>query len=89
MVILDNQISLNDISKIEDHMYFESDEMVKEVADIDKGIIALNAELHSDFENMLLEIGSDHYSLYGFNIYYDGEIKFDTMINPLRNREAG
>ncbi len=26
---------------------------------------------------------------YGFNIYYDGEIEYDSMINPPRNRAAG
>ena len=40
-------------------------------------------------EQMLLENGSDQKSLYGFNIYFDGEIEYDSMINPPRNREAG
>ena len=74
---------------MEDEMYFNEDEMVKAVADIDKGILALNAELHSDLEQLLLENGSDQKSLYGFNIYFDGEIEYDSMINPPRNREAG
>ncbi len=70
-------------------MYFNEDEMVKAVADVDKGILELNAELHSDLEQMLLENGSDQKSFYGFNIYFDGEIEYDFMINPPRNREAG
>ena len=45
---------------------------------------------HSDLEQMLLENGSKQQSLYGINIYYDtGEIEFDSLINPPRNREAG
>ena len=32
----------------------------------------------------------DNMNLYGINIYYDtGEIEFDSLINPPRNREAG
>ena len=50
----------------------------------------MNAELHSDLVQMLLERGSNQRALYGINIYYDsGEIEFDSMINPPRNREAG
>ena len=89
MIVLEDAISLIELSQLEEHMFFEEDEMVKAVADVDKGIIALNAELHSDLENLLLEQGSEQRSLYGFNIYYDGEIEYDSMINPPRNREAG
>ena len=47
-------------------------------------------ELHSDLEQLLLENGSKQQLLYGINIYYDnGEIEFDSLINPPRNREAG
>lgn len=89
MVILDKVIPLSEISELEQDMFFNEDEMVKAVADIDKGILALNAELHSDLEQLLLDQGSDQKSLYGFNIYFDGEIEYDSMINPPRNREAG
>ena len=74
MVIVENEIPLSMLPKLETEMYFDEDEMVKAVADIDKGILALNAELHSDLEELLLERGSEQSSLYGFNIYYDGEI---------------
>ena len=36
-----------------------------------------------------MENGSKQSSLYGFNIYFDGEIEYDSLINPPRNREAG
>ncbi len=42
-----------------------------------------------DLEELLLENGSSQRHLYGFNIYYDKEIEYDSMINPPRNREAG
>ena len=89
MLIVDREIPLLELPNLEEKMFFAEDEMVKAVADIDKGILALNAALHSDLEQMLLEHGSDQKSLYGFNVYYDGEIEYDSMINPPRNREAG
>ena len=33
--------------------------------------------------------GSAQSSLYGFNVYYDGEIEYDSMINPPKNKAAG
>ncbi len=89
MIIVDRTISLEELPNLEVKMFFNEDEMVKAVADIDKGILALNAELHSDLEQLLLDQGSSQSSLYGFNIYFDGEIEYDSMINPPRNREAG
>ena len=74
MIIVDKEIDIKQLPVLEDVMYFNEDEMVKAVADVDKGILALNAELHSDLEQMLLENGSDQKSLYGFNIYFDAFI---------------
>lgn len=87
MKILSERILLSDLPKFEENMYFE--DMVKAVVDIDKRELALNAELHSDLEQLLLENGSCQNKLYGFNIWFDGEIEYDSMINPPRNREAG
>lgn len=88
--ILDKMINLFKLKQIEDDTYFSDMNMVKAVVDIDRGLLAVNAELHSDLEQMLLENGSKQQSLYGINIYYDnGEIEFDSLINPPRNREAG
>jgi hypothetical protein len=46
---------------------FES--MCKAVVDIDKGIIAVDAELHADLESLLLENGSMQEYLWGINLY--------------------
>ena len=89
MIIVSKVIPIDNLPNLEEKMFFNEDEMVKAVADVDKGILALNAELHSDLEQLLLENGSEQKSLYGFNIYFDGEIEYDSMINPPRNREAG
>lgn len=87
MLIVNEKLNLNDLPSLEGESYFE--DMIKAVADIDKKILALNAELHSDLEQYLLDNGSEQQNLYGFNIYFDGEIEYDSMINPPRNREAG
>ncbi|MCI8522402.1 MAG: hypothetical protein HFI62_04265 [Lachnospiraceae bacterium] len=58
--------------------------------DIEKDLLAINAELHSDLEKYLLDNGSNNRDLYGINILLDDfEIEFDSLINPPRNREAG
>ena len=90
MEIVYERTSLTAIREKEenDEVFFE--DMVKCVADLERGLIAVSAELHADLEEMLLEEGSNQEALYGFNIIYeDGEIEFDSMINPPRNRDAG
>lgn len=92
MKILDSPICKSDLNHLEsigeNHFYF--DYMVKCVVDIKKDMIAVNAELHSDLESLLLENGSDNRDLYGINILLDTyEIEYDSIINPPRNRDAG
>ncbi|MEK6564092.1 MAG: DUF5674 family protein [Candidatus Omnitrophota bacterium] len=59
--------------------------MVKAVVDVEKEIIAVDAELHSDEEALLLENGSRQKDLWGINLYPgasgDNFIEFDSMIN--------
>ncbi|MBU4455430.1 hypothetical protein KJ586_02885 [Patescibacteria group bacterium] len=59
--------------------------LVKAVVDIEKEIMAVDAELHSDEEALLLERGSKQENLWGINIYPeekgDNFIEFDSMIN--------
>ena len=60
-------------------------DMVKAVVDIKRKIIGVDAELHADIEQTLLEQGSLQYDLWGINLYpeMEGEdfIEFDSMIN--------
>ena len=60
-------------------------DMVKGVVDVDREILALDAELHSDLEALLLEKGSKQRNLWGINLYPDipGEefLEYDSMIN--------
>lgn len=60
-------------------------DMVKAVVDIERGVMALGAELHADDEAELLDDGSRQANLWGINLYPDetGEefVEFDSMIN--------
>ncbi len=88
MVILNKKINKKDLETEES--YFNDLFMTKAVVDVDRELVAVNAEMHCDLEQQLLEHGSKQQFLYGINIYYDtGDIEFDSMINPPRNREAG
>ena len=59
--------------------------LVKAVVDVDREIIAVDAELHSDLEALLLENGSKQKSLWGINLYPEMQgvdfVEFDSMIN--------
>ncbi len=59
--------------------------MVKAVVDVDREWLAVDAELHSDLEALLLEHGSVQQHLWGINLYPELEgrafIEFDSMIN--------
>ena len=87
MKILSEKILLADLPSLENEKFFP--DMIKAVVDIDKRIVALNAEMHVDLEQFLLDAGSMQKNLYGINIYCDGDVEFDSAINPPRNREAG
>lgn len=86
MKIINTMSTLKDLQKEES--YFEY--MTKAVVDTERELIAVNAELHSDLEQLLLSDGSDQHHLYGINLLFEEkEIEFDSLINPPRNREAG
>ncbi len=87
MLILNKKVTIDELMHIESIIFF--DDMMKCVVDIQRKIIAVNAELHADLESYLLDQGSSQSDLYGINILDDGEIEFDSLINPPRNRAAG
>ena len=88
MTIIDKAINRKILAEMAQNFYGE---MIKGVVDIDRQIMALDAELHSDLEKLLLENGSNQESLWGINLYPDVEgddfIEFDSLINisPRRN----
>lgn len=66
-------------------------EMVKGVIDINKRLLALGGELHSDSEQVLLDRGSKQADLWGFNIYpgktREEYLEYTSMIN-IRPRQG-
>ena len=60
-------------------------DMVKAVVDVERELLAVDAELHSDLEALLLEAGSKQNDLWGINLYPELRandfIEFDSMIN--------
>jgi len=60
-------------------------DMVKAVVDVERGVMAVDAELHADQEALLISEGSQQSDLWGINLYpdLDGEdfVEFDSMIN--------
>lgn len=60
-------------------------EMMKIVVDVDKEILAIDAEMHSDLENFLLINNSEQQNLWGANIYpykYDDDyLEYTSFIN--------
>lgn len=93
MKIIDNTISINELTEMASNMYGD---FVKAVVDLEKGIMAVDAELHADEEQLLLENGSRQQDLWGINLYPGlmGEdfVEFDSMINvrpSQHNRSRG
>ena len=82
MRIIEKELSLSELKEI---ALASFGDMVKAVVDIDRGLIAIDAELHSDLEALLLDNGSKQKDLWGINLYPDIEdddfIEFDSMIN--------
>jgi len=60
-------------------------DLLKAVVDVEQGLMAVDADLHSDEEALLLANGSRQEHLWGINLYPDlsGEdfVEFDSMIN--------
>lgn len=60
-------------------------DMVKAVVDVTRGIMVIDAEMHSDEEAELLAGGSRQENLWGINLYpgLSGEdwLEYDSMIN--------
>lgn len=91
MLILKDRLTVSRLSEIAAELYVD---MIKAVADVRLGILAIDAELHSDLEQLLLENGSLQDDLWGFNIYPELEgddfIEFDSLINirPRQNNRS-
>ncbi|MBR4135397.1 MAG: hypothetical protein IKU03_03180 [Bacteroidales bacterium] len=82
MQILQEKISRDKLKVLAANIFVD---MIKGVADVKLGLLAVDAELHADLESMLLDNGSEQENLWGFNLYPDetGDdfIEFDSLIN--------
>jgi len=82
MKILDAQITGDELKRIALDSFGD---LVKAVVDVRRRLVAVDAELHSDLEALLIENGSKQHDLWGINFYPDLEgddfIEFDSMIN--------
>ena len=61
------------------------DDLVKAVVDVERGVMAVGGDLHSDEEQVLLDDRSNQRDLWGVNLYLgrqtDDWIEFDSMVN--------
>lgn len=88
MKVIEDKITIKELEAMASNMFGN---LVKAVVDIEKELIVVDAELHSDQESFLLSQGSKQENLWGINIYpkleEDRRIEFDSMINlrPTQN----
>jgi hypothetical protein len=91
MMIVKEKISITMLKEMAENMFGN---LVKAVVDVEKEIMAVDAELHADQEALLLNKGSRQGDLWGINIYPDlpvqERIEFDSMINlrPSQNNRT-
>ena len=82
MKIVTGSITLDELKQMSTVIF---DNMVKAVVDVDREVLAVDAELHSDLEALLLQDGSGQKNLWGVNFYPelqgDDFIEYDSMIN--------
>ena len=88
MLILEKPITKEDLSELAENFYGD---MIKGVVDVEQELLALDAELHSDLEGMLLREGSQQEALWGINLYPEADdedfLEFDSLIN-IRPRQG-
>jgi hypothetical protein len=91
MKIVKDSINIEELGQMSGKMFGN---LVKAVVDIEKEIMAVDADLHADEEQMLLENGSEQKNLWGINLYPEIKdanwIEFDSMINlrPSQNNRS-
>ena len=82
MKIVSDKITLAELETMAKNMYGN---LVKAVVDVEKEVMAVDAELHADEEKILLEQGSKQANLWGINLYLqesgDEWIEYDSVIN--------
>ena len=92
MKLVQDKISNEELKEMSEKMF---DGLVKAVVDIEKENMVVDAEMHADQEEFLLQQGSDQKDLWGINFYPDEVgsedwLEFDSMINlrPSQNNRS-
>lgn len=82
MKIITTTLAINELQEMAANSFGS---LVKAVVDTDRELLAVDAELHSDLEALLLDDGSKQISLWGINLYpqakSDEFVEFDSVIN--------
>ena len=80
--LIEKQITKSYLSEVAKQRFGD---LIKAVVDVEKGIMTIGGELHSDEEALLIERGSRQQDLWGINLYPDKSgdefIEFDSIIN--------
>jgi len=91
-MLLVNRISVSELQTMAEKM---SEPLVKGVVDINHRLLVVDAEMHVDQEQLLLESGSKQADLWGINIWpgqfgTEDFVEFDSMINirPWQNNRS-
>lgn len=91
MIILSKQLSMQEIEEINRF----PNGFVKGVVDIEKELVALDADMHYELENYLKdECGSLEKDMWGFNLWLSGQteqeiLEYDSFINIHNNQLQG
>ncbi|SRR6266540_2390375 len=80
---VENKITIAELTEMAEKMYGN---LVKGVVDLERNVLVVDAEMHADEEQFLLEEGSRQQDLWGINLYpeklgIDDFVEFDSMIN--------
>ena len=82
MKLVKDKVALSELKQMSEKMFGQ---LVKAVIDIEKELMVVDAEMHADQEEFLLEQDSKQENLWGINFhpYIQGDdwIEFDSMIN--------
>ena len=80
--IVKDKISIEEIKRLAEESFGD---MLKAVVDVEKEIMALGGEFHSDANKVLTDKGSNKKDVWGINIYPDKlkeeRIEFNSLIN--------
>lgn len=88
MKLIAESITVKELGEVSRKMFGN---LVKAVVDVEKEIMVVDAQMHSDEEEFLLEVESQQADLWGINLYpdkfeTDDFIEFDSMINIRPNQ---